>query len=1451
MEDRETKSRKKTALRRRAEKQLEGQEEGLADLTPEKIRRLVHELRVHQVELEIQNEELRQTQVSLEEARSRYSDLYDFAPVSYFTLDDAGKILEANLTAASLLGVERGNLMGKRFLQFVAREDMGVFNGFLPQILENQGRQSCEVRLKGRFGEVEARLDGILWKDTGGRTHCRVTATDISSLRAVERELRQHRDHLEHLVLERTASLEEAVQKLRHEMAERRQAEVEIERLASFPRLNVNPVLEIDLTGAVTFCNQAGLSAVRSGGGAGGPEAFLPGDLEYILDAAPKQPEAVVYREVQVNDAVYAENIAYVEPLKVIRIYAIDITALKRFEEALRAANAQLSALIENSPLTIMRLDEEGTILSCNPAGERMLGWSVAELVGQKIPMVPPDEVGAVREVLRRASQGERFIGIERRRRRKDGSLVDLSVSVAPMYDEAGRFTGIVNFMEDITPRKEAEAALRQAHAELEQRVRERTADLQRTVEQLQFEVEERLAAEEMLRQSEARFRGAFVQSPVGAVIVDQDLRFQRINPAFGQISGYTAEELAAMSVADITHPDDMAQNLERARELLAGEIDRFRTEERIIRKDGAVGWIDLSVSVVNPGGKPSYFLGIIQDITARKAAEEALVRHTALVRDLYDNAPCGYHSLDPEGRFVQVNRTELAWLGYTREEMLGGMKFTDLLTPASQETFRQNFPGFKERGWARDIEYDLVRRDGTILSVLLNATAVQDDAGHYVMSRSTMVDITERRRAQEALDAERRRFFAMLEKIPAYVALIAPDCSIPYANREFVRRFGDPEKRLCHEFLFGLEAPCQGCKALEVFKTNTPAVWEWEGPDGCTYQIHDHPFTDTDGSPLVLELGVDITGLKAAEAGVLRQSAILSGINRVFRETLTCKTEEELGRACLAVAEELTGSAFGFIGEVNPAGHLDITAFTDPSWAACRMGEAGQDRVKLFNLGMRGLLGEVITAGRVVSANDPATHPGAAGLPPGHPPLTSFLGAPLKHGGKVIGLIALANKDGGYTQADREAVESLSAAVVEGLMRFRAESRVAMVSRLYRFLSKVNEAIVRARDQAALFQEICRIAVEEGGFKMAWVGMVEARSDAVETVAQYGLEEGYLERISISFREGPESRGPTGTAVRENRSDICNDIANDPRMAPWQEEALQRGYRASGSFPLRVDSRVVGSLTMYAGEPGFFTGEEVGLLESLTLDVSFAMESMERDAQRRQAEAALKSSEERLRDLTSRLIKAQEAERKRLAIELHDDLGQSLMVLKLQVRQIEKLVPEDQRRIREHCTQVLDYINEVVENVRRLSRDLMPSILEDLGLVMAVKHILGHFCKYHELECSWEIDDIQELLAAEQEVIIYRIFQESLTNVARHARASRVTVAIKKSPGSIRFSIEDNGVGFDRHDLSAGDLMEEGLGLASMEERVRMLNGTLEIWSRAGQGTKITFVVPAPVHEG
>ncbi|HXG39779.1 MAG TPA: ATP-binding protein [Candidatus Limnocylindrales bacterium] len=132
-----------------------------------------------------------------------------------------------------------------------------------------------------------------------------------------------------------------------------------------------------------------------------------------------------------------------------------------------------------------------------------------------------------------------------------------------------------------------------------------------------------------------------------------------------------------------------------------------------------------------------------------RRRATEALREALREATDLYDNAPCGYHSLDAEGRFVRVNATECRWLGYRPDELVGRVRFVDLLTPASRATFEENFPRFRERGEVHDLEFELVRKDGSVLPVLLSATAVRDAEGRFLMSRSTVIDLTARRQAE------------------------------------------------------------------------------------------------------------------------------------------------------------------------------------------------------------------------------------------------------------------------------------------------------------------------------------------------------------------------------------------------------------------------------------------------------------------------------------------------------------------------------------------------------------------------------------------------------------------------------------------------------------------------------------------------------------------------------
>ena len=188
---------------------------------------------------------------------------------------------------------------------------------------------------------------------------------------------------------------------------------------------------------------------------------------------------------------------------------------------------------------------------------------------------------------------------------------------------------------------------------------------------------------------------------------------------------------------------------------------------------------------------------GTVHDITERKQAEEALQRSADEIRDLYNHAPCGYHSLDKDGVFVRINDTELEWLGYAREDVIGKVKFPDLLARSSRSRFEAEFARLKTEGVARDIEFDLVRKDGTILPVLVSATAITDPDGNYLMSRSMVYDMTERKRAEEALRLASAYNRSLIEAALDPLVTIGPDGRITDVNAATEAATGHPRGAL------------------------------------------------------------------------------------------------------------------------------------------------------------------------------------------------------------------------------------------------------------------------------------------------------------------------------------------------------------------------------------------------------------------------------------------------------------------------------------------------------------------------------------------------------------------------------------------------------------------------------------------------------------------------------
>jgi PAS domain S-box-containing protein len=179
------------------------------------------------------------------------------------------------------------------------------------------------------------------------------------------------------------------------------------------------------------------------------------------------------------------------------------------------------------------------------------------------------------------------------------------------------------------------------------------------------------------------------------------------------------------------------------------------------------------------------------REISERQIVEASLQQSTAEVKNLYNNAPCGYHSLDEKGRFVQINDTELNWLGYSRDEIIG-KKFTEFVTAESLLNFEKNFPNFQKVGWARDLEFEVIRRDGTILPILLNATAIKDAAGNFVMSRATLFDISKRKQAESELRWQEALLRAMANASPlAFYVVDERNSNVFYFNHRFCEIWG------------------------------------------------------------------------------------------------------------------------------------------------------------------------------------------------------------------------------------------------------------------------------------------------------------------------------------------------------------------------------------------------------------------------------------------------------------------------------------------------------------------------------------------------------------------------------------------------------------------------------------------------------------------------------------
>ncbi len=399
----------------------------------------------------------------------------------------------------------------------------------------------------------------------------------------------------------------------------------------------------------------------------------------------------------------------------------------KHAEEAVRESQRQLSEIIEFLPDATLVIDPEGRVIAWNRATEAMTGVKAGEMLGK----------GNYEYALP-------FYGHRR------PILIDIALNRDPEMEKdytAIRKIGDILFGEAFTPNLPLGKRHLSATASV---LRNAEGEVTAAIECIRDDTE-RKRLEEKLVKSEREYRNLVDNTPGGVFLTHLDGRILFANQEFANILRYDSiEELMARNVGQLhknpDHRDTFVDTI-----LKDGTVKNYEIE--LVAKDGVTR--DILLSALLEG---DLIRGTLADITERKWAHDELKKYSEEISDLYDHAPCGYHSLDADGTFLRINNTQLNWLGYRRDDLVGKKKFSDLMTPESRHAFKRNYPVFKARGWIKDVEYQLIRRDGTMLPVILNATALKDSEGNFLLSRASLFDNTERKRAEEARKALEER---------------------------------------------------------------------------------------------------------------------------------------------------------------------------------------------------------------------------------------------------------------------------------------------------------------------------------------------------------------------------------------------------------------------------------------------------------------------------------------------------------------------------------------------------------------------------------------------------------------------------------------------------------------------------------------------------------------------
>jgi signal transduction histidine kinase len=519
----------------------------------------------------------------------------------------------------------------------------------------------------------------------------------------------------------------------------------------------------------------------------------------------------------------------------------------------------------------------------------------------------------------------------------------------------------------------------------------------------------------------------------------------------------------------------------------------------------------------------------------------------------------------------------------------------------------------------------------------------------------------------------------------------------------------------------------------------------------------------------------------------------------------------EALLQRIVEAAAELTEARYAALGVIDPSGtELErfVTTGIDPHTHAA-IGDLPRGK---------GILGVLIRDAEILRLHDLSDDPRSVGFPPNHPPMHTFLGVPLHLRGVAYGNLYLTEKADGadFSKEDEELVTLLAGQAAVAIENARLYESATRWSQQLESLMEVGAALARETELPKLLELVTRRLRELIGARLVLIA-VPSGEDSLRIDAADGEDAEEFLGMMLA-----RSSSKSGRVLDRRRSERLDSLIDDPEVD--REFARRMGMRAAIFVPLLVRDRAIGVIEAFdkLAADRRFSNDDLRVAETFAVQAGIAVDTATRVA----------------RDAFQRAIEGQEIERRRLARELHDETGQALTSILLGLRSLEEAgddgIGQAVRDLRELVVQTL-------QDVRRLAVELRPTALDDFGLSAALERLANTFGEQTGTAVEFESRLGEERLPSDVETVLYRIVQEALTNIVKHAHANHVSIVLQRKDSGVAAVIEDDGQGF-----ATGDQDDGGLGLIGMKERVELVHGRFEIESAEGVGT--TLIVEVPV---